>query len=292
MPNPVQAKGLALAAVGGMALSFDVPLIRLSGADVWSAMLFRALLMLPVSFAVWGLVRYFTGAREPVMPGKLSWLVLLSYGAASLCFFYGVFNTTTANLVFILAFNPMIAALFSWVLFRERPAPQTFLAMAVMAFGVFIIVQDGLAAGNWRGDLGAFGGAAFIALAIALSRLSGKNMAYAALLSQSVPLVFALGPVIAAGGFSLPSPWWAVLNGAFMIPLAFFCLGAAPRYIGGAEVAMFYLLETVFAPVWVWMIFNEVPRDKALLGGAILLAALVMHTVWEIRRSRPAQVST
>jgi drug/metabolite transporter (DMT)-like permease len=292
MPNPVQAKGLALAAIGGMALTFDVPLIRLSGADVWSAMLFRALLMLPVTFTVWALVRHFNGARDPLLPGRLSWLVLLSYGAASLCFFYGVFNTTTANLVFILAFNPMIAALFSWVLFRERPAPQTFLAMAVMAFGVFIIVQDGLAAGNWRGDLGALGGAAFIALAIALSRLSGKNMAYAALLSQSVPLVFALAPVIAAGGFTLPSPWWAVLNGAVMIPLAFFCLGAAPRYIGGAEVAMFYLLETVFAPVWVWMIFNEVPSDKALLGGAILLAAIVLHTIWDMKRSRTLSVST
>ncbi len=291
MPNSVQAKGLALAAVGGMALTFDVPLIRLSGADVWSAMLFRALLMLPVTFTVWGLIRYFSGARDAILPGKLSWLVLLSYGAASLCFFYGVFNTTTANLVFILAFNPMIAALFSWVLFRERPAPQTFVAMAVMAFGVFIIVQDGLAAGNWRGDLAAFGGAAFIALAIALSRLSGKNMAYAALLSQSVPMVFALGPVIAAGGLFIPSPWWAVLNGAVMIPLAFFCLGAAPRFIGGAEVAMFYLLETVFAPVWVWIIFNEVPSDKALLGGAILLAALVTHTIWEMKRSRQLSVS-
>jgi drug/metabolite transporter (DMT)-like permease len=280
-----QAKGLALATIGGLALTFDVPLIRLSGAEVWSAMLFRALLMLPVSFFVWGMVRVLTGTREPLMPGRLSWLVLFFYGVASLCFFFGVYNTTTANLVFILAFNPMIAALLSWVLFRERPAPQTFLAMGVMTIGVFIIVQDGLAAGNWQGDLAAFGVAFFIALAIALSRLSGKNMAYAALLSQCVPLVFALGPVIAAGGFAITHPWWAVFNGAIMIPLAFFCLGAAPRYIGGAEVAMFYLLETVLAPVWVWMIFNEVPSDRALLGGAILLAALVTHTVWEMKRS-------
>lgn len=279
-----RARGLALAVIGGLALTTDVPLLRLSQSDQWSAMLFRSLLMLPASFAVWWLVRYFSGVREPMMPGKLSWAVLLAYGGSSLCFFHGVYNTTTANLVFILAFNPMITALLSWALFRERPAPQTFAAMGMMIIGVFIIVQDGLAAGHFEGDLAAFGSAAFIALAIALSRFSNANMAYAALLSQSVPLLFALGPVLAAGGFSIVNPWWSLLNGAIIIPLSFFCLGAAPRYIGGAQVAMFYLLETVLTPVWVWFIFNDVPTNRALIGGAILLTALIAHMIWEMSR--------
>ena len=79
---------------------------------------------------------------------------------------------------------------------------------------------------------------------------------------------------------------WMVLNGGLVLPLAFFCLAAAPRYIGGAETAMFYLLETILAPVWVWMIFAETPTHAALLGGAIILAALAAHTVWEMRRAR------
>ena len=60
--------------------------------------------------------------------------------------------------------------------------------------------------------------------------------------------------------------------------------------IRGAETAMFYLLETILAPVWVWMIFTEQPTDAALLGGAIILAALVAHTVWEMRRERDTPV--
>jgi drug/metabolite transporter (DMT)-like permease len=288
MNNSHQAKGFALAAIGGLALTFDVALIRLSGADIWSAMLFRALLMLPVTFIVWIFVRMLTGVHEPLMPGKLSWAVLAAYGCGSLCFFTGVFNTTTANLVFIIAFNPMIAALFSWVLFRERPAVQTFIAMGVMILGVFIIVEDGLAAGNLLGDLAAFGAAFSIALAISLSRLSGANMGYASLLSQVVPLIFALAPVISAGGLAITYPWWAVLNGAVIIPISFFCLGVAPRFIGGAQVAMFYLLETILTPIWVWMIFKEVPTNQALVGGALLLAALIAHTVWEVRREQGA----
>lgn len=286
-----RVKGLALAAFGGLALTADVPLLRLAQADQWSAMLFRAMLILPVSFAIWGLVRFLTGVREPLMPGRLSWAVLACYGISSLCFFHGVYHTSTANLVFILAFNPMIAALFSWLLFKERPAPQTFAAMAMMIFGVFIIVQDGLATGNFEGDLAAFSGAVFIALAIALSRLSNANMAYAALLSQAVPFLVAFGPILAAGGLSIVNPSWAVLNGAVVIPLAFFCLAAAPRYIGGAQVAMFYLLETVLTPLWVWFIFNDVPSNRALLGGAILLVALVAHTIWDVGRTPAKSVS-
>jgi drug/metabolite transporter (DMT)-like permease len=284
--NSQRVKGLALAAIGGLALTFDIPLIRLSQADQWSSQIMRALLIIPVSVLIWWCLRTFAGVRESMMPGRLSWAVMLSYGVSSLLFFSAVFNTTTANLVFILAFNPMLSALFSWILFRERPAPQTFFAMTVMIAGVFIIVQDGLAAGKWYGDLCALGGAATIAMAIAMSRLSTANMGYAALLSQFIPLIFALGTLVTAGSFNVPSPWWLVLNGAVIIPISFFCLGAAPRYIGGAETAIFYLLETVLTPVWVWLIFNDTPSNQALLGGAVLLVALVAHTIWELRRER------
>ena len=69
-------------------------------------------------------------------------------------------------------------------------------------------------------------------------------------------------------------------------PLAFFCLAAGPRYISGPEVAMFYLLETVLAPVWMWMIFYEVPTRNSLIGGTILVMALVTHSLWQLHEGR------
>jgi len=70
------------------------------------------------------------------------------------------------------------------------------------------------------------------------------------------------------------------------MPLAFFCLAAGPRYITGPEVAMFYLLETVLAPVWMWLIFYEVPSRKSLIGGVILIVALVAHSVLQLIEGR------
>ena len=70
------------------------------------------------------------------------------------------------------------------------------------------------------------------------------------------------------------------------MPLSFFCLAAGPRYISGPEVAMFYLLETVLAPVWMWMIFYETPTRNSLIGGVILIVALVAHSVWQLAQGR------
>ncbi len=54
---------------------------------------------------------------------------------------------------------------------------------------------------------------------------------------------------------------------------------------------MFYLLETVLAPVWVWMIFSEVPSRNSLIGGVILITALVFHSVWQLHQGRKRRMA-
>jgi hypothetical protein len=73
----------------------------------------------------------------------------------------------------------------------------------------------------------------------------------------------------------LPQPGWLMLNGLIVIPVAFWCLATGPKYISGPEVAMFYLLETILAPVWMWLIFSEAPTRLGLIGGAIIVTRLL-----------------
>ena len=73
------------------------------------------------------------------------------------------------------------------------------------------------------------------------------------------------------------------------MPISFFCLATGPKYISAPEVAMFYLLETVLAPIWVWMIFSEVPSRNSMIGGAILIVALLVHSLWQLSRRRDAE---
>ena len=285
-PQSNHAKGLLLTAIGGMALTADIPLIKLAGGDVWSILMLRAGTTFLAAMCIWAVWRALSAGAPTLIPGRAGMAVAAFYALSSIAFITGVYNTSTANVVFILAFNTVFAALLSWLFLKERPRPATLVAMAAMVVGVLIIVGDGIAAGNLFGDMMALAASFLIACAITVSRASGRDMGFTPLVATILPFCVALGFVIGQGGLQIASPWWIVFNGAVVMPLSFYCLATGPRYITAPEVAMFYLLETVLAPIWVWMIFAETPSTRSLIGGAILVVALVAHSLWQIHHSR------
>lgn len=284
-------KGLVLTAIGGLTLTVDIPLIRLAEGETWSILLLRTGTTFVAALIIWAVWRLITPQVPQLLPGRAGVVVAALYGLGSITFVTAVFNTSTANLVFILAFTTMFAALQSWLFLNERPRTATLLAMAAMIVGVLIIVGDSVGSGNLFGDFMALCSSFLIASAITVSRASGRDMGFTALIGVIMPFMVALAVVGTSTGYRVDAPWWIIFNGAVVMPISFFCLATGPRYISGAEVAMFYLLETVLAPVWVWMIFSEVPSTNSLIGGSILIAALVAHSAWQLLegRRRPSQ---
>lgn len=279
------SKGLLVAALGGMALTVDIPLIRLADGAPWTILMLRSGTTLLAGLIVWAVWRWWTPGAPKLIPGRAGLIVATLYGLGSIAFITAVFNTTTANLVFILAFNTMFAALLSWLFLGERPRPSTFIAMAAMVVGVGIIVGGSIGSGHLFGDLLAATSAFCIASAITISRHSGKDMGFPALIGVVLPFLVA-AYMVWNTGFQVNAPWWILFNGGVVIPISFFCLATAPKYISAPEVAMFYLLETVLAPVWVWLVFNEVPSRDTLIGGAILIVALIAHSLWQLHLGR------
>ena len=279
------ARGLLLCAVGGMALTIDIPLIRLAGGEPWSILMIRCGATLGATLVLWLLMRRTMREPPPLIPGRSGVVVALLYAISWITFIIAVYNTATANLVFILAFNTMFAALLSWLFLKERPHPVTLVTMAAMLAGVLIIVGDGISSGHLLGDLMALVSAFCIASAITITRASGKNMGFAALVAVALPLVVAAA-MVSRTGYHIAAPWWIFLDGFIIMPLSFFCLASGPRYLSAPEVAMFYLLETVLAPVWVWMIFAEVPSRQSMVGGTILIVSLIAHSLWQLHRGR------
>ncbi|BCH17345.1 hypothetical protein MesoLjLa_41960 [Mesorhizobium sp. L-2-11] len=110
-------------------------------------------------------------------------------------------------------------------------------------------------------------------------------MGFTSLIGVILPLAVAVF-MVSGKGFQVNAPWWIIFNGAVVMPISFFCLANGPKYISGPEVAMFYLLETVLAPVWMWMIFAETPSRNSLIGGAILIVTLVAHSLWQLHEGR------
>ena len=284
------ATGLGLAFIGGFALSIDIPLIRLAGSDPYTVIGARGL---GIALVLWMYWRFFADRsnmprelfadRDFIMVGGLS-------GLNNIFFALAVFNTSTANVVFILAFNAMLAALLSWPLTRERPTIATWIAIAITLAGVSIIVADGFGTGNLLGDVCALVCAALLALSLTLARRSGKDLSLAPGYGGVVAAAFAL-PMILWTGSVPQAPHWLVLDVLVLVPLAGITLWLAPRFIPAPQVALFYLLETVLAPLWVWMVFHEVPGKNVFIGGTLVIVAIAGHGAWELISWRESRFS-
>ena len=276
-------RGLGLALIGGISLSFDIPLIRLAGSDPWMVMLLRGGGMAIVLWLYWRFISqrrfmpvHLLSDRDFITVGALS-------GLNNICFTLAVFNTSTANVVFILAFSSMAAALMSWALVGERPGAATWWAIAATIVGVALIVAGSLDGGNWVGDLLALVCAILIALSITLARRSGKDLSMAPGFGGVVSALFALPTVLVFSAMPA-APHWILIDAFILVPLAGITLWLAPRFIPAPHVALFYLLETVLAPIWVWLVFAETPSRNVFIGGAIVLGAIFLHTLFELRR--------
>lgn len=278
-------KGLLITGLGGLILTADIPLLRLGEGETWSTLLLRSATTFVSAFIIWAIWSLATGKRRPIVPGPVGYLVAGLYGFTSITFMIAVYNTKTANLVFILAFNTVFSALLSWIFLKERPKTATFIAMFFMLIGVGIIVREGLSSGHVFGDLVALLSTFILSSAITVSRSSGKDMGFAAIIGTALPMAVAAF-MVTQNGYSVAVPGWIIFNGAVVTTLAFLCLATGPKFISGPEVAMFYLLETVLTPIWVWMIFSERPSDPTLVGGLIIITALVCHSLWQMYHTR------
>jgi drug/metabolite transporter (DMT)-like permease len=286
-PNKNTQTGLMLALVGGIILSFDIPLIRLADGDIWSIMSVRCLGVGIAGVTIYLAARLmgWTALRFDKSPPAI--IASLLYAITSVSFIAAVFYTSTANVVFILAFTGMFAALLGWALNGETPRPATMAALAATAFGVGLIVWDGLSAGRWFGDLLALMTSFFLALAITTTRKYDVDLRVNVLAANIVPALISGVFVATSPDSFINAPHWSLINGLIVIPGSFLCLAYAPRLLYGPIVAMAYLLETIFAPVWVWLIFSETPTTMTLIGGGIMLSAIIAHAIWELKR-KPA----
>jgi drug/metabolite transporter (DMT)-like permease len=156
--------------------------------------------------------------------------------------------------------------------------------------GVAIIVWDGVGAGKVFGDLLALVSACCTAGAFTIIRASKKNvatsLAVGSLVSALVALIFfdvSPASLLAPASFGVPGWIWVALNGLVAIPLASTLIANGPRFLPSADVSMFFLLETVLTPVWIWLIFAEAPTRTVLIGGLIVILTLAAHSCWRLQ---------
>ena len=292
-PSPQQIRvAFLVTAMGGLLFTFDLPLLRLSLADQWTMVFTRGVFLFVAIAGAWLAARLLQGNRTPFIAGGAGLAVICSSTIGNMSYIGAIVHTNAANVVFIIALTPVIAAAMSRLVLGERVHPLTW-AATVMAFaGAGIIAWDGIHSGNVLGDALALMSAISSATAFTVIRASGKkvatSLAAGSLASAMIALIFfhvMPGSLLVDGIFGMPAWFWLGLNGLVAIPLATVMLASGPRVLPSADVSMFFMLETVLTPVWIWFLFGEVPGRTVLIGGCVVIVTLVAHSWWRLALS-------
>ena len=210
----------------------------------------------------------------------------LCFALASTCFVVALAYTTVANVLLIQAGVPLIAALMAFVLFGERVALSTWAAIAAVISGVAIMVSESI--GGTVSPVGD-GLAVLIALAFAGATVITRRHAQV----QMMPAV-CTGTLIATCVAALMTPQFGVsapdlgllfVFGAFNLGLGMALFVTGAPLLPSALAALIGIAEPVLGPLWVWLIHNEIPSQRTLVGGAVVFFALLGHILWQMRQS-------
>ncbi len=280
----MHTKGLLITIAGILVISPDSLLIRLIGMDIWSTSAWRGGLQ-AVGLSTILLVVY--RERLPAVfwsIGRTGLLIAAIAAVTNCAFVAGIKYTSVANALVLLASIPFHAAVMSRVFLGEKIALRTWIAILIGLAGIAIIVGDGIGGGSTFGDAMAL--LAAILLAGQLTMMRGRrevNMIPAVALGGAI---YAAIAIVIGGVPDMPDETqalWIVTMGFAVTTPATALLTLGPRYISSPEVGLIVLLETVLGPLWVWLVIHEVPSRWALIGGAVVILTLVVHSLLALR---------
>ena len=203
--------------------------------------------------------------------------VALCVSTASASFIAALNHTSVARLLFFLALAPVLAALLARIALGEPITRRTVAAMALALAGVTLMLGA-----PGEGSLAGDGLSLVVALAFALMIVITRwrhdvSMAPATCLAQAI-LVAAFLPFASPGEIGGADLSWLAALGIGQIGLGFALLTVGARLIPAAQVGLITLLEVVLGPLWVWLALDERPSTLTLVGGAIVIVAIVIQT--------------
>lgn len=279
------AKGLLITTIGVLFVVPDSLYVRLIDADplvtaFWRGMTSGVLILLGLL-----LFQGTKGFRPALSTGWPALTYMLLIGSTAPAFVMAITHTSVANVVLIFASMPIFAAIFGRVFLGEGIGLRMVLTMLVVIFGLGIIAygssENEIA--SWKGDLWGL----YVCMAYAAALTAVRSVKDISMI-PAVPVAYigaALVLLPFVSPFGVVAEQWLLLlcHGAFIaIATCFLTLG--PRYISSAEVSLLILLESVLAPLLVWAWIGEDPGRWALVGGVVVIGALVVSNLVVLRR--------
>ena len=280
-----QKKGSLMAFVAVMFITPDSLFIRLSNVETWSLVFYRGIIPFVLVFIGMLLiyrVKFFNLLRSN---GYYGLAYVLTFSVTNIAFVVSIQNTNVANTLIMIATAPMLSAILGSFFLKENPDKKTWVAIFITFFAALYIFYDSIKLGNFFGDILGFVAAMGLAVGAVIIRSAKKlNLVPSAVVGK---LIIALFAMLFVKDYSLNN------NDIYIVPLMcvmcvaipFVLVTIAPRFITAAEVNLFFLLETIIGPIWVWLIIKEQPTPETILGGAIIVLTIATHSFLKLKKS-------
>ena len=289
-------KGLGLSLIGVLLITPDSLFLRLIDLGAWELVFYRGLvpficLLLVLSFYYRS--QFIKSFLVLGIPG-LIYAILIALGSTT--FVISIENTYVANTLIMIALLPFATAILSSIFLKEHPSKRMWLTIIACFAVVLFIFYDSYQGNRLYGDFFGLLTAIMVGGSAVVVRY-GKNFNFlpALLLSKFFIMLIA---IIFMQNFpetlfvDQKNLYLIIAMGVFavFIPLAMITL--APRYIPAYEVEIFFVLETILGPVWVWLVIHEQPTNKTIIGGVFIIIIILIHTILELRENKKAQLNS
>ena len=280
-----QQKGSLLAFVAIIFITPDTLLIRLSNIDTWGMLFYRG--TIPFFVVLLGLIFFYKKKffNALLNVGWTGVFYTISFSICNITFIISIQNTNVANTLVMIAIAPMLSAILGGIFLKETPSKKTWVAIIVTFSAVFYIFYDSLQLGNILGDLMALITATGLAVnAVLIRSAKDRDLLPAAIMGKGCVALFALFFVESfalSGNDILYVPLMCVM----CVAIPFVLVTIAPRYIPAEEVNLFFLLETILGPIWVWLVIKEKPSLETIIGGSIIIITIGIHSYLKIKKS-------
>ena len=279
-----QKKGTLLAFTAVMFLTPDSLLIRLANINSWNLIFYRGFIPFLIVFI--GLLLFYkiNFIKHTFSNGWHGVAYALTFAITNITFVISIENTNVANTLIMIALAPMLSAVLSFIFLKEIPDKKTRIAITVTTLSVIYIFYDAVDSGDILGNvlglLTAFG----LSVGAVIVR-SAKNidLVPSAMFGK---LLVALIAFYFADNLTLKESDLAIvpLMCAMCVALPFVLVTIAPRYITAAEVNLFFLLETILGPIWVWFVIKEQPSFETIIGGVLIIITIAIHSSLSLKK--------
>ena len=280
-----QHKGSLLAFIAVMLITPDSLLIRLSNIETWGMLFYRG--AIPFVVVLIGLLIFynknFLNALFNV--GYTGIFYTISFAICNITFLVSIQNTNVANTLVMVAMAPMISAILGGIFLKEAPDKKTWVAILITFFSAIYIFYDSIQLGNFFGDFMGFVTATGLAVnAVLVRSAKDRDLLPSAVLGKLCVAIFAFFFVESfdlVGNDMIYIPLMCVL----CVAIPFVLVTIAPRFIPAEEVNLFFLLETIIGPIWVWMIIKEQPSIETVQGGIVIIVTIAIHSFLKLKKS-------